>query len=473
MDSTCRTTSSLSMVASRESRRKLQQGTSSKKYKITNFDSSSTDPTTLDESSYVVSPITGRQRRNVYIQKDTIEYLLSDEDDDNYGRGHDDYSTDAANEVADKKQFSRMSDEAKLKATMAITRKQSRGGTTTIRASVKETGNDAIGSYLKSMGSHELLRKEDEIVLGRQIQILVKWEAVRQELEVTLERTPTFAEWASELQTTVPELKKQIRRSQRAKAALIEANLRLVVTLARQSMKGGSEISFQDACQEGILGLAKACEKFDPEKGFRFSTYANWWIKRNVNENVAEQSRGSIKMPYNVVRKINQIKITEVTLKDELGRKPTDKELAEALEITVEKLQFYRQKSQTAMSLDKNLTGKTGKGSSASGANAGSSDGGFTINDTVRDPGLCPTEAASKQMLKDDVRRLIKTLSPREQVVIRLRFGLDDGKPKKLDFIANKFNTTKEKIRKVEARALLKLKQPYRSKSVECYIPDL
>lgn len=188
MDSTCRTTSSLSMVASRESRRKLQQGTSSKKYKITNFDSSSTDPTTLDESSYVVSPITGRQRRNVYIQKDTIEYLLSDEDDDNYGRGHDDYSTDAANEVADKKQFSRMSDEAKLKATMVITRKQSRGGTTTIRASVKETGNDAIGSYLKSMGSHELLRKEDEIVLGRQIQILVKWETVRQELEVTLER---------------------------------------------------------------------------------------------------------------------------------------------------------------------------------------------------------------------------------------------------------------------------------------------
>ena len=130
--------------------------------------------------------------------------------------------------------------------------------------------------------------------------------------------------------------------------ALIEANIRLVVSLARQSIKSGkTEISFQDACQEGIIGLAKACEKFDPEKGFRFSTYANWYIKRCVNENVIDQSR-TVKLPYRVAMKINQIQITEVTMKDELGRKPTDEEVADKLEISVENLQFYKQKSMNA-----------------------------------------------------------------------------------------------------------------------------
>ena len=269
-------------------------------------------------------------------------------------------------------------------------------------------------------------------------------------------------------------MKKQIRRSQRAKAALIEANLRLVINIARQSMKSGkTEISFQDACQEGIIGLTKACEKYDPEKGFRFSTYANWYIKRSVNENVIDQSR-TVKLPYRVAMKINQIQITEVTLKDELGRKPTDQEIADKLEITVENLEFFRQKSHKAFSLDKSVSSKGGKGSSASsGGNGDGSNGGLTITDTIRDPSSEPTELISKQMLRDDVRRLITTLSPREQAVIRLRFGVDDEKPRTVDYIANKFNVSKEKIKKVETRALLKLKQPFRSNAVKCYISDI
>lgn len=410
--------------------------------------------------------VENKSEHNSFIQKEAIDFILNDDDEDE--------DSDIANQIAEKNNFSKMSDEAKFKATMAI-RKNSGASVKApiLRASVKETGNDTMSHYLKSMGNHELLRKEDEIILGRQVQIYVKWEASRQDLEDRLMRTPTYAEWANEVGTTASELKKQIRRSQRAKSALIEANIRLVVSLARKSIKSGkTEVSFQDACQEGIIGLAKACEKFDPEKGFRFSTYANWYIKRCVNENVIDQSR-TVKLPYRVAMKINQIKITEVTLKDELGRKPTDQEVADKLEISIENLLFYRQKSLNAFSLDKTVSSKSGKGSSASTGGQGTGGSGLTVTDTIRDPSSNPSELVSNEMLQNDVRRLITTLSPREQAVIRLRFGVDDGKPRSVDDIAEKFKVSREKIKKVEGRALLKLKQPFRSNSVKCYISDL
>jgi len=414
---------------------------------------------------------TTKPSSNTYIQKETIDFLLHDDDEE-------DDDADEANQIADKSNFSKMSDEAKFKATVALKWKGDKSLTamnkpTKVRASVQETGNDTMSQYIKNMGSHELLRKEDEVILGRHVQILVKWDEIRMDLEDKLMRTPTFAEWANAVDISVPELKKQIRRSQRAKAALVEANLRLVVSLARQSIKSGNtEISFQDACQEGIIGLTKACDKFDPEKGFRFSTYANWYIKRHINENVLDQGR-TVKLPYRVALKINKIKITEVTLKDELGRAPTDEEVADKLEMTVENLNFYRQKSQKAFSLDKSVTSKSGKGSSASTGGQGERGSALSVSDTIRDPSSNPTELVSNEMLQNDVRRLLTTLSPREQAVIRLRFGVDDGKPRTVSYIAQKFNVSPDKIKKVETRALQKLKQPYRSNSVKCYISDL
>jgi len=159
-------------------------------------------------------------------------------------------------------------------------------------------------------------------------------------------------------------------------------------------------------------------------------------------------------------------------LKDELGRKPTDKEVAEKLEISVDKLQFYREKSVHAFSLDKSITSKAGKGSSASTGGQGSGRSGSTVGDTILDPSSNPSELVSNEMLQNDVRRLITTLSPREQAVIRMRFGVDDGKPRSVDDIAEKFKVSREKIKKVEGQALLKLKQPFRSNSVKCYILD-
>eukprot|EP00559_Dactyliosolen_fragilissimus_P004763 CAMPEP_0184863036 /NCGR_PEP_ID=MMETSP0580-20130426/8630_1 /TAXON_ID=1118495 /ORGANISM="Dactyliosolen fragilissimus" /LENGTH=538 /DNA_ID=CAMNT_0027361089 /DNA_START=326 /DNA_END=1942 /DNA_ORIENTATION=+ len=426
---------------------------------------------------------------------DKIKQLLSDDD----GEEDDelpDYSEEAANQLADKRTYSKISDEAKFKANIAVRKKTKisiipssdisgnlrrmpggsnasngkKGREPKVHANVQETGSDTMSNYAKTMGQHALLPKDSEILLGRHIQILVRWEEKRNKLEEELERPPTFAQWATSLEISVPQLKKQIRKSQRAKAALMEANLRLVVTVARQTVKKSrSEISFQDACQEGILGLKKACEKFDPEKGFRFSTYAVWWIKREVHKSVTEQSR-TMRLPAHAMKKINDMRINERLLMNELGRKPTDEEIAKKIGLTVEKLHFYRKAALDATSLDKEIISKVGKGSNASGGN---SSNGKTVESFVQDTGPTPAELANRQMLKDDVKSLIKTLSPREQAVIRLRFGLDDGTPRTLEYIGNKFSANKELIRKIEAKALLKLRQPYRNHSVQCYVKDL
>ena len=348
-----------------------------------------------------------------------------------------------------------------------------------VRATVKETGSDSISTYIKSLGQHELLFNEDEILLGRQVRILSRLEEKRHELELKLLRPPTFAQWAVATNHTVPSLKQQIRRSQRAKAALIEANLRLVITVARQAVKrspstrqsqSASSVQFQDACQQGIIGLTRATEKFDPDLGFRFSTYAIWWIRKEVARNVSEQSR-SVRVPPGAMRRINDICIQERVLMNELGRRPHDEELADRVGLTVEKLNFYRQCAKEVRSLDKKIDARSGKGSMSTG---GGGRDGDTMEIFVRDTELpSPTELVDEQMLKDDIRRLVRTLSPREQAVIRLRFGLDDGsEPLGLADISAKFGVEKERIRKIETRALLKLRQPNRSLVVRCYVSD-
>jgi RNA polymerase primary sigma factor len=355
-----------------------------------------------------------------------------------------------------------------------------------IRATVKETGSDSISTYIKSLGQHELLYKEDEMLLGKQVRLLSKLEETRHELELQLLHPPTFAQWANATHHTVPSLKQQIRRSQRAKAALIEGNLRLVITVARQAVKKsqtaiqghGSDgstantIQFQDACQSGIIGLTRATEKFDPDLGFRFSTYATWWIRKEVSRNVSEQSR-SVRIPPSAIKIINDIYIQERVLMAELGRKPRDEELATRVNMSVQKLNFYRTSAKEVKSLDKKIDSRTGKGSMSTGGSGSNSDGA-TMDIFVKDTEYAsPTDLVNEAMLKDEIHRLVGTLSPREQAVIRLRFGLDEGsEPLGLNDIAMKFGVEKEQIRKIEARALLKLRQPSRSQVIKCYVSD-
>jgi RNA polymerase primary sigma factor len=280
-------------------------------------------------------------------------------------------------------------------------------------------------------------------------------------------RPPTYAEWATAISPdmNVTELKKQIRRSLRAKSALTESNVRLVISIAKRYQNRG--LSFQDLSQEGILGLTRACEKFDPERGFRFSTYATWWIKQSIMRAIADQGR-TIRLPVHIHDQLNSLRKSERDMKAELGRDPSPAEVSAKTGLTLEKLEFLNRVSQNAISMETELKSSKAKGSSA-GEGGG---GGLTLGDLMGDPDQKPVDQAAYQMLKDDISRLICTLNSREQAVVRMRFGLDDGKAKTLEEIGKRFSVTRERIRQIEARALHKLRQPYRNHQVKCYVKE-
>lgn len=285
-------------------------------------------------------------------------------------------------------------------------------------------------------------------------------------LTVKHRRPPTYAEWAAAIKhdMTVQELKKQIRRSLRAKTALTESNIRLVISIAKRYQNRG--LSFQDLAQEGILGLTRACEKFDPEKGFRFSTYATWWIKQSIMRAIADLGR-TIRLPVHIHDQLHSLRKHEREMKAELGRDATLDELTAKTGLTALKIDFLRRVSQQSLSMEQEMTSSKSKGSIAG-------DGGNAVKlgDVLSDPDQQPVDQASYQMLKDDLSRLICTLNSREQAVIRMRFGLDDGKAKTLEEIGRRFSVTRERVRQIEARALHKLRQPYRNHSVKCYVKD-
>jgi len=343
-----------------------------------------------------------------------------------------------------------------------------------VTATIRETGQDSMHHYLKSMGNHDLLNKNEEIILAREIQILIGWENQRVDLEAKLLRPPTYAEWATDVQEgmTVPQLKKQIRRSLRAKAALTESNLRLVISIAKRYQNRG--LSFQDLCQEGTLGLTRACEKFDPERGFRFSTYATWWIKQSIMRAIADQGR-TIRLPVHIHDQLNSMRRAEKDLRNELGRDPSNQEVAERIKIKHEKVEFLKRVSRSSISMEASIHAKKTKGSGAGtgGGKSSASARDFTLADMISDEKQNPNSFAEYGMLQDDLKRLICTLNSREQAVIRMRFGLDDGKSKTLEEIGRRFSVTRERIRQIEARALYKLRQPYRNHVVKCYANDV
>ena len=283
-------------------------------------------------------------------------------------------------------------------------------------------------------------------------------------------RPPTYTEWANKVQEgmSVSDMKKQIRRSLRAKTALTESNLRLVISIAKRYQNRGLNLS--DLCQEGTLGLTRACEKFDPERGFRFSTYATWWIKQGIMRAIADQAR-TIRLPVHIHDQLNALRKAEGDLRSVLAREPTKKEVAEKMGVKVEKIDFLKRSAQNAVSIETELGSGKSKGSAAGGTSSSSRT--FTLNDTLKDPDQKPDDMASHTMMKDDISRLICTLNSREQAVIRMRFGLDDGDTKTLEEIGRRFSVTRERIRQIEARALHKLRQPYRNHAVKCYVEDL
>lgn len=272
--------------------------------------------------------------------------------------------------------------------------------------------DDPVRMYLKEIGKVPLLSSEEEMELAKQIEV----------------------------------------GSQYAKKKLAEANLRLVVSIAKRYV--GRGMLFLDLIQEGNLGLIKAVEKFDFRKGFKFSTYATWWIRQAITRAIADQAR-TIRIPVHMVETINKLIRVQRQLLQELGRDPFPEEISKVMDLPVEKVREIQKIAQEPVSLETPI-----------GEEEDSHLGDFIPDDDAP----APAEAAAFTMLKEQLINVLDTLTPREEKVLRLRFGLDDGRARTLEEVGKEFNVTRERIRQIEAKALRKLRHPSRSKKLKDYL---
>jgi RNA polymerase primary sigma factor len=310
---------------------------------------------------------------------------------------------------------------------------------------------DSIRIYLQEIGRIRLLRAEEEIELARKIADLLELEQKREKLWQQLKRVPTEREWAEIVGMELPAFRRRIYLGRRAKEKMVQSNLRLVVSIAKKYMNRG--LSFQDLIQEGSLGLIRAAEKFDHEKGYKFSTYATWWIRQAITRAIADQSR-TIRLPVHLYETISRIKKTTKILSQEMGRKPTEEEIATHMEMTIEKLRFIAKSAQLPISLETPI----GKEEDS------------RLGDFIEADGETPEDDVSKNLLREDLEQVLDSLSPRERDVLRLRYGLDDGRMKTLEEIGQIFDVTRERIRQIEAKALRKLRHPNRNSILKEYV---
>ena len=310
---------------------------------------------------------------------------------------------------------------------------------------------DSIRVYLQEIGRIRLLRPDEEIELARKIADLLYLEELASQFESDNGREPDNKEWAALVEMPLIRFRRRLMLGRRAKEKMVQSNLRLVVSIAKKYMNRG--LSFQDLIQEGSLGLIRAAEKFDHEKGYKFSTYATWWIRQAITRAIADQSR-TIRLPVHLYETISRIKKTTKVLSQEFGRKPTEEEIAESMEMTIEKLRFIAKSAQLPISLETPI-----------GKEEDSRLGDFIEADIEN-----PEQDVAKNLLREDLEGVLATLSPRERDVLRLRYGLDDGRMKTLEEIGQIFDVTRERIRQIEAKALRKLRHPNRNGVLKEYI---
>ena len=368
-----------------------------------------------------------------------------------------------------------------------------------LKAAMDELLDDPVKNYLKQIGQIPLLSAEQEVELSRRIHAgaeaahilqadrqkygapeYIKKNSARfsfeedensrsytEDLDEDGEKSAEDAEEKADEEKAMEavengplseerrqELLKTRRDGLNARRSLSEANLRLVVSIAKKHV--GHNLAFLDLIQEGNIGLIKAAEKFDCDRGFRFSTYATWWIRQAITRAIADQAR-TIRIPVHMVETINKVKKVSSQLLHEYGHDPSAEEIAERLEMPVDKVREIMRVAQEPVSLETPI-----------GEEEDSHLGDFIPDDDAP----VPAEAASQTLLKEQLADVLKTLTPREEKVLRLRFGLEDGRPRTLEEVGKEFNVTRERIRQIEAKALRKLRHPSRAKRLRDYLDE-
>ena len=302
---------------------------------------------------------------------------------------------------------------------------------------------DSVRAYLKQIGKVALLNAEEEVELAKRI-------------EAGLFATQKMTEFAAKGEKLTTQVRRDFqwicRDGDRAKNHLLEANLRLVVSLAKRYT--GRGMAFLDLIQEGNLGLIRAVEKFDYTKGYKFSTYATWWIRQAITRAMADQAR-TIRIPVHMVEVINKLGRIQRELLQDLGREPTPEELAKEMDITPEKVLEIQQYAREPISLDQTI----------------GDEGDSQLGDFIEDSeAVVAVDAVSFTLLQDQLQSVLETLSEREAGVVRLRFGLTDGQPRTLDEIGQVYGVTRERIRQIESKTMSKLRHPSRSQVLRDYL---
>jgi RNA polymerase nonessential primary-like sigma factor len=316
------------------------------------------------------------------------------------------------------------------------------------------SSTDLVRQYLRDIGRVNLLSQEEELTLARQVQRRERLLEKRGGGDPQERNAEGLEAWAARCALSPAELRLALHRGRRAKERMIQANLRLVVAVAKKYQQRGLELL--DLVQEGTLGLERAVERFDPTRGFRFSTYAYWWIRQGITRAIASQSR-TIRLPVHITEKLNRIKRAQRELTARLGRSPRLPELAAELMLSENVVRLILQRQPCPVSLDARM----------------GRDHDTNLGDLLEDGQATPEQHLAQEQLRDDLQTLLEALSSREAMVIRQRFGLEDDTPRTLNEIGERMQLSRERVRQIESRALLKLRQPHHRSRVRDYLTSL